>query len=108
VDAESIVLAALSQLARPKDGDINSRPTMLSFKESGDIEAHAHVALLLYQPVDNDQPTGEDEIIIGKNRHGALGSIKVVFDKQRLQFEDREVKHGQANGASAAGQAGAR
>jgi replicative DNA helicase len=40
--SEDVSLLALSQLARPRDGDINSRPSLLQLKESGDIEASAH------------------------------------------------------------------
>jgi replicative DNA helicase len=87
---ENICVVLLSQLARP--GDINERPTMLSLKESGDIEAHANIVLLLYMPVDNkNEPTGEDEIIIGKSREGPLGAIPVWLHKSRLQFVPRVV-----------------
>jgi replicative DNA helicase len=87
---ENICVVLLSQLARP--GDINERPTMLSLKESGDIEAHANIVLLLYMPVDNkNEPTGEDEIIIGKSREGPLGAIPVLLHKARLQFVGRVV-----------------
>jgi len=62
---------------------------MLSLKESGDVESAAHVVLLIYAPIQNDAPTGLDEIIIGKNRHGAMGTIEVTFDKERLKFLPR-------------------
>ena len=86
---ENVAVIGLSQLSRPQN--INDRPTMLSLKESGDIEAHAHVCLLLYQPVNEEtgEPTGEDEIIIGKQRHGVLGSERVTFLKSSLTFAER-------------------
>ena len=63
---------------------------MIDFKETGDIEAHANTGLLLYQPMaDDGQPVGDDEIIIGKQRNGPLGSIPVVFDRKTLTFRDR-------------------
>ena len=72
---------------------MNARPTMLELKESGDIEAHSHVVLLLYMPIgENHQPTGEEEVIIGKNRNGALGPLPVYFDNKRLQFFEKAVK----------------
>jgi len=37
-------------MARPKDGNENSRPSMIQLRETGYIEAHAHVVLLLYRP----------------------------------------------------------
>jgi replicative DNA helicase len=85
-----VAVVALSQLSRPRDKDINRRPSMIDLRESGDIEAAAHVVLLLYMPVsDHQKPTGEDEIIIGKNREGMLGSEEVYYDKKKLRFFDR-------------------
>jgi replicative DNA helicase len=87
---ENVAVVGLSQLRRPET--INDRPTMLHLKESGDIEAAAHVCLLLYQPTDTStgEFTGFDEIIIGKQRHGPLGSEPVTFSKHSLQFVERE------------------
>jgi replicative DNA helicase len=89
--SEKVAVVALSQLRRP-EGGINSRPTMLDLKESGDIEAHAHVVLLIYMPIESDAPTGRDEILIGKNRHGPMGSIEVTFSRERLKFLPRESR----------------
>jgi replicative DNA helicase len=64
---------------------------MLDLKESGDIEAHSHVVLLPYLPVSDDgRPIpNEQQLVIGKNRNGGLGSLPVYFDERRLQFLDR-------------------
>jgi replicative DNA helicase len=66
---------------------------MLDLKESGDIEAHASHILLLYTPIENSAPTGSDEIIVGKNRTGPLGSIDAVFDRSSLTFAPRETSY---------------
>ena len=87
---ENVAVLALSQLRRPPN--INDRPTMIDLKESGDVEAHAHCVLLLYQPVDNGEFTHDDEVIIGKQRNGPLGTIPVVFDTKSLKFLPREVR----------------
>lgn len=89
---EQVGVVALSQLARPRDRNPNSRPSMLGLKESGDIEAHAHVVLLIHMPMKQGEPTGEDEIIIGKNRHGPMGAIEVSFNRETLSFRSRS-KH---------------
>jgi replicative DNA helicase len=100
--SERVGVVLLSQLRRP-DGGINARPSMLELKESGDIEAHSHVVLLLYLPVgDDDRPIPEDQLlIIGKNRNGGVGSLPVYFDEKRLQFFDRT---GRANNPAAMGE----
>jgi replicative DNA helicase len=85
---EQVAVLALSQLRRPDSED--TRPTMFHLKESGDIEAHAHTVILLYRPKDEDgQWTGEDEIIIGKQREGLVGRTGVVLDQRRLIFRPR-------------------
>lgn len=88
--SEQVGVVLLSQLRRP-EGGVNTRPSMLDLKESGDIEAHSHVVLLPYLPVGNDgKPILQDELlIIGKNRNGGVGSLPVYFDEKRLQFFDR-------------------
>lgn len=87
-----VPVVALSQLRRPQGG-INTRPTMLDLRETGEIEAHAHTVVLLYQPLnDEGQPTGEDEIIIGKQRNGSLGTIPAFFNTRSLSFHEREMQ----------------
>jgi replicative DNA helicase len=89
--AERIPVVLLSQLRRPQS--INDEPTMIDLKESGDIEAHAHVVLLVQTPIAADgKPTGEDRIIIGKNRNGARGSIPVTFSQHKLRFYPRATE----------------
>jgi replicative DNA helicase len=87
---ERIPVVLLSQLRRPQS--LNDEPSMIDLKESGDIEAHAHVVLLLHTPLATaGKPTGEDSIIIGKNRNGARGSIPVTFNPHKLRFYPRET-----------------
>lgn len=86
---EGVAVIVLSQL-RKLSGGINAVPDMNDLKESGNIAADAHVILLIYMPIgDNHQPTGEEEIIIGKQREGWLGALPVYYNRKRLLFEDR-------------------
>lgn len=89
---ENICLLALSQLSRPDD--INRVPAMTDLKESGDLEASAHVVLLIYRPFDKEkgQFNGEDSIIIGKAREGPDSSIPVWYDTRTLQFKPRFMR----------------
>jgi replicative DNA helicase len=84
------VWVELSQLAR-KDG--TERPVMKDLKESGDIEAVADVIILNYRPKNPDTAnfTGEDELIVAKNRNGAIGSIKMFFNHETLNWESRRA-----------------
>jgi replicative DNA helicase len=84
-----VPVMAMSQLRRPHN--INDRPTMIDLKETGDIEAHAHVVLLMYMPLAQGGGfSGEEEIIIGKQREGPTGSVPVMFEGSRAKFWERE------------------
>jgi replicative DNA helicase len=89
---EGVPVVALSQLARPRDRNENSRPIMVELKESGSIEAHAHVVLLLYRPKNSQgQWNGEDEIIIAKQREGLVSWVAVTLQPEHLRFVERTV-----------------
>ena len=82
-----VPVLAISQLSRPRDGNQNARPNRFSLKESGSLENDAHVIVLTYRPTNNyDQPTGDDELIIAKQRHGPVGVERVYFKPESLKF----------------------
>lgn len=88
--SERVAIVLLSQLRRPEK--MSDEPTMIQLKESGDIEAHAHVVLLLHTPIAKDgEFTGEEKIIVAKNRNGQKGSVTVFFDTKKLRFYPRET-----------------
>jgi len=89
--AERIPVVLLSQLRRPQN--VNDAPTMIDLKESGDIEAHAHVVLLIHVPTAADgKPMGEDTVIVAKNRNGAKGPVPVTFSPHKLRFYPRAIE----------------
>jgi replicative DNA helicase len=87
----NVATILLSQSPRPEGRNINNRPNMFSLKESGSLEESAHTVILPFRPVDTDTGafTGEDELIIAKQRAGAIGSIPVYLDGKYLRFEER-------------------
>jgi replicative DNA helicase len=87
---EAAPVLALSQLARPKDRSLKLRPNKYWLKESGALEADAHVILLVFRPRDkHDQPNGADELIIAKQRNGPIGIEPVEFDEHLLRYRER-------------------
>ncbi len=85
-----VPVMAVSQLTRPKDGNPNARPNKFHLKESGSLENDAHVIILTYRPVDEfGNPTGDDELIIAKQRHGPVSNERVYFDSKTLTFYER-------------------
>ena len=76
---------ALSQLARPEKGK-TPEPGMHSFRQSGQIEQDADVALLLYKETGKDQKTAR-VLKIGKNKEGEANlAMRMYFDGDTQTF----------------------
>jgi replicative DNA helicase len=87
-----VPIVAVSQLNRPKDRNENERPNKFSMKESGSLENDANTILLIYRPVDDfKRPTGDDELVIAKQRNGPVGNEKVFFDSRTMTFFERQT-----------------
>jgi replicative DNA helicase len=86
-----VPVVVISQLSRPKDGNQNFRPNKFHLKESGSLENDSHVIILTYRPVDEcGNPTGADELIIAKQRHGPVSNERAKFDSKTLTFYGRQ------------------
>lgn len=78
--ATGTVVVALAQLSRPeKTGGQLIPPSMSSFRESGQIEQDADVALLLWAEDPRDNRSGRS-LKIGKNKEGERETIHLSFD----------------------------
>lgn len=85
-----VPIICLSQLSRKVEERPGHRPQMSDLRESGAIEQDADIIMLMlrreyYDP--NDKP-GQAEIIVAKNRHGAVGSINFSYRKEIARFEN--------------------
>ncbi len=87
-----VPVLAVAQMPRPRDGNLRTRPTKYDLKESGALEQKAHCVLLIYRGLEeNGRHSGEDEVIIAKQREGPTGSQPVTFNPKRLRFEVRQA-----------------
>jgi replicative DNA helicase len=93
----NIPVIALAQLNRAVETRNDKRPQLSDLRESGSIEQDADVVLFLNRPEyygiknfadDASSTDGVAEVIIGKQRNGPTGDIRLAFIKEYARFEN--------------------
>ena len=107
-----VPVLALSQLSRQVEQRDNKKPQLSDLRESGSIEQDADVVMFVYREayyLENKEPTlgsiehaewqqkmdeisNLAEIMIGKQRHGPTGNVKVEFEAMYTKFKNLENK----------------
>jgi replicative DNA helicase len=102
----AVPVIALSQLSRQVEQREDKRPQLSDLRESGSIEQDADVVMFVFReeyyverlkPAEGDakfpewfakmsQVSGKAEVIVGKQRHGPVGTVQLAFESQFTRF----------------------
>ncbi len=93
-----VPVIAVSQLSRDVDKREVKIPRLSDLRESGSLEQDADVVLFIYRKdrerldaTDEEQRTAE--IIIAKHRNGPVGTVKLMYDQERVGFKNIDTQH---------------
>jgi replicative DNA helicase len=104
----NVPVVALSQLSRAVENREDKRPQLADLRESGSIEQDADVVMFVYREeyyIERTKPqegtaefmewmgkmqlvSGKADVIIGKQRHGPIGTVNLQFDGSVTRFSD--------------------
>ncbi|MDD3594328.1 MAG: replicative DNA helicase [Candidatus Gastranaerophilales bacterium] len=93
-----VPVLALSQLSRDIEKRTDKSPMLSDLRESGSIEQDADIVMFIhreeYYDKDNSSPEnkGKAEVVIAKQRNGAIGKVELLFQSSITKFKNKAVR----------------
>ncbi len=89
-----VPVLCLCQLNREVENRAGGRPKLSDLRESGEIEQHADMVLLLHREANlsNDDPIWPVEVIVAKNRNGPIGDVPLMYKRATMTFENSAAR----------------
>ena len=91
-------IVVLSQLSRAPESRADHRPQLSDLRESGALEQDADVVIFIYREdlyADKTQPQADNqgvaELIVGKQRNGPTGVVRLAFIREFTRFENLAI-----------------
>jgi replicative DNA helicase len=93
-----VPLVLLCQLNRQVEQRGNDKPRLSDLRESGEIEQHADMVILLHTRPDQPQDAAVWEIdaVVAKNRNGPVGDVPLLYRRATTFFENADAGHRRA------------
>ena len=103
-----VPIIAISQLNRSPEQRADKKPMLSDLRESGSIEQDADVVILLHRDdmYDNQNRSGEADLIVAKHRNGQTRTITVAAQLHFARFADLAAPSNFSGGASSGGASG--